>query len=82
MSFSVVVAQLHIKNAGSGGGAIVYVGKYKHFLVWLELTSFYINYKHSFNVQSHREVVLVCSLWELMVLIQSGMPHFSSSQLQ
>ena len=79
MPLSVVVAQLHIKNAERGGGAIVYVGKHKHFLVWFKLTSYYINYKHS---QSHREVVLECSLCELMILLQSDMPHLSSSQLQ
>ena len=39
MSLSVVVAQLHIKNVERGGGAIVYVGKHKHFLVWFKLTS-------------------------------------------
>ena len=39
MSLSVVIAQLHIKNVESGGGAIVYVGKHKHFLVWFKLTS-------------------------------------------
>ena len=39
MSFSVVIAQLNIKNAERGGGAIVYVGKHKHFLVWFKLTS-------------------------------------------
>ena len=55
-----------------------YVGK-AHTLPCMAQTDKLLLYKHSFNVQSHREA---CSLWELMVLVQSDMPHFASSQLQ
>ena len=59
MSFSVVIAQLHIKNAESGGGAIVYVGKYKHFLVLFKLTSFY-NYPLITNIISMYSLIERC----------------------